>query len=709
MEAEVRKRHGLPTLHIDGRPFPPILAYVRPGYLPDFRDAGIHIYTSPLSSKALSAARFWTGIDEYDFAETRQLADSIFERDPNALLLPRIALGYAEAGWFPHEHPDELSELSNGKRGMVRDDGTRVAASSGHSFASKVWRDGASQALRAYIEFMESHYPERIIGYHVGGGISTEWVEWNVHNRKHLSDYSRPMEERFSEWLVERGPSWNERGIPSPTERMEGGHLSFRDPERDARSIEYSRCLSQTISETMLHLCRVAKRCTSSSRLVGAFYGYLWTHGETLCPQHAGHLCLGKILRSPDIDFIVSPYHYDDRGLGGVNYPQTLADEVRNSGKLYFNEVDTKTFLTDPQIDWMSQIARPRNAGDTIELLKRDFSYSISKGVGLWWMDLMDRGWFHHPTIARALGRLRGIYDSMDGEGAIKAAPSQIAVVLDEQSFHYLMPHSNLTSPLLSVQRQRELSGIGAPFDEVLLDSLSADHSLYIFLNAFYLEDEDRARMQRTLEGKGSLWVYAPGFIGGDGADIGGISEILGMNVRMLDREMPLDVVTGRSRHPIMSSVAPGTRFGCSVDGNYIARALNYPAKRAIGPVFYVDDREVIELGRIAGTDRTGLSLKEGDEGLRVYSSAPAVPSDIMRGLAKYVGVHCYLESNDLVYAGPRFLGIYARTGGLKRVRLPTESRVYDLYEERVVAETCNSLEMHMRANSTVMLQLDPQ
>ncbi len=709
-EAEIKKRRGLPTLYIDGKRVPPILAYVRPRYLPDFRDAGIRIYTSPLSRKALTAGKFWTGPDTYDFGETKCLADMIFERDPDALLMPRIAFGYVEAGWFAAQYPGELSRLSNDRAGYVSDDGILVKASSGHSFASEVWREKASRALKAYIQFMESSYPGRIIGYHIGGGVSTEWVEWNVHNRGHLSDYSQPMAHRFSRWLGKRHPDWIDDRLPSPSERMGSGLFSFRDPIRDLRSIEYSRCLSEAVSETMIGLCRVAKESTASSRLVGVFYGYLWTHGETLCPQHAGHLCLRKILRSPYIDFVASPYHYDYRGLGGVNYPQTLADEVRDSGKMYFNEIDTKTFLTDPRTKWMSQITRPSTTKDTIELLKRDFCYSLSKGVGLWWMDLMDQGWFHHPSITRALGRLQAIYYSLDDAGAIRSDGSQIAVVLDEESFHYLTPFSNLTSPLLPVQRQRELSRIGAPFDEVLLDSLSPNYAFYVLPNAFYLEDRDRRRIRRTLKGKGSLWIYAPGFLSEEGCSTAGISELLGMEMGMLVREMVIRVVTVRSDHPVMSSVAPATIFGSLVDEEYATQALNYPRKREIGPIFHVDDPDVVELGRIEGTDKTGLCLKEEEDGsLRAYSSAPSVPAEIIRGLAKYRGVHHYLESNDLVYASSRFLGVYALTGGLKRIRLPRVSRVFDLYEGRTIADASRELEIQMEANTTTMMLIDPQ
>jgi hypothetical protein len=213
--------------------------------------------------------------------------------------------------------------------------------------------------------------------------------------------------------------------------------------------------------------------------------------------------------------------------------------------------------------------------------------------------------------------------------------------------------------------------------------------------------------LRRVLRGKGSLWIYAPGFFNESGSSIAGISEILGMEVGILEREMPLEVVTGRPIHPSMTSVTPGTRYGIHVEKDYISRALNYPVKREIGPIFYVNDPRVIELGKIEGTEKTGLCLVSEDRTLRVYSSAPAVSADIIRGIAKHLGVHCYLESSDLVYANENFLAIYAFTSGLKSIRLPFISRVQDVYENRLLAEGTDRLDLRMRFNSTVMLKVE--
>ena len=46
-------------------------------------------------------------------------------------------------------------------------------------------------------------------------------------------------------------------------------------------------------------------------------------------------------LRSPDIDFFVSPYSYHFRGLGGDGLPMQPTESLRVHGKLYLFEEDT--------------------------------------------------------------------------------------------------------------------------------------------------------------------------------------------------------------------------------------------------------------------------------------------------------------------------------------------------------------------------------
>jgi len=703
LKSEIRRRRDGTELLINGKPVPPILAYVRPQFVPDFRDAGIHIYTSPLSLKPLTPNRFWVGAGHYDFDEADSLIEHYIRADPKSLIIPRIAMGYAEADWWPHQHPEELVVLSDGSRPRMEADGLGRACSQ-HSFASAKWRSEASQAVKALVEHLERRFPDKILGYHVGGGLCTEWVSWNVHSQARLEDYSQPMQEAFANWLQARGIEFDGSPIPSPRERMRASWITFRDPGEDQIAVEYSRFFSEAVSDTLLQLCHAAKQKTGGEKLVGVFYGYIWTHGETLCPQRAGHLCVSKVLSSPYLDFIASPYHYDFRGLGGVNFPQTLADEVLRHGKLYLNEVDTKTYRASKSLNWMKQIRQPRTAELSLELLKRDFSYALAKGIGMWWMDLFDEGWYHDPFLTRGLRRLQKIALEVL-EAPKRSQATEIGVVLDEDSFYYQKPVANLNSPLLACQRQSELSRIGAPFDELLHRNLPEKYKMYIFLNLFYLDRGEREQIRSITRrgGRGSLWVYCPGFIDPTGVSTDRVSNLTGIRIQLLDQEMPLVVSTYPKDDPILDGVPGGTRYGSEVDATYLRSALSYPPKRSIGPIFYAEDANAISLGDIEGTDEVGLAVKNGKDHISLYSAAPCVPATILRNLARQLDVHIYLDTGDLVYANGSFLAIYSLTSGVKRIHLRERGDVRELFQDQKVGEDLDHFSWKMRRHTTSM------
>ena len=104
-----------------------------------------------------------------------------------------------------------------------------------------------------------------------------------------------------------------------------------------------------------LALARTVREETNGEKLVGGFFGYVlelaWNMGFFATPstipdanvstiQRSGHLGLGRLLESPDIDFLVSPHSYGFRGMGGDGLPMQPAEALRRHGKIYFMEED---------------------------------------------------------------------------------------------------------------------------------------------------------------------------------------------------------------------------------------------------------------------------------------------------------------------------------------------------------------------------------
>jgi hypothetical protein len=102
------------------------------------------------------------------------------------------------------------------------------------------------------------------------------------------------------------------------------------------------------------------------------------------------------------------------------------------------------------------------------------------------------------------------------------------------------------------------------------------------------------------------------------------------------------------------------------------------------------------------GRNRPGLGVKTfnagtADEWHSVYSATPNIPSPVLRGVARYAGVHLYNEEGDVLYATPRFVAAHTVKGGPRTFKLPQPAEVvYDLYNRKQLgqntAEFCTQL-----------------
>src|SRR5262249_13021875 len=129
---------------------------------------------------------------------------------------------------------------------------------------------------------------------------------------------------------------------PNEVERYTTTHGIFFDPGVSGRVPDYFTFFNEMTADTLLENAAWLKELTGRKKIVGAFYGYLFCNFPNLSVNHTGHLGFTKVLRSHDVDFIASPYTYDNKQIGGPNNSQTLPEAVALHGKLYFNEVDTE-------------------------------------------------------------------------------------------------------------------------------------------------------------------------------------------------------------------------------------------------------------------------------------------------------------------------------------------------------------------------------
>ncbi len=736
--SEVRLHKGIPALFVNGRLTSQVLGApyrTTEADFKDFLDAGISIFSIYL--------RFdWTGPEQYDFTKVDDKLAFFLKLAPDALFLPRILLTPGE--WWCKEFPDEIT---------MRDDGSPAGMfrpACHPSLASEVYRDLSHKAMTAFITHLENLWGEHIVGYQPGNGFGGEWLMfnsfWEVRpgadppTKFGVEDYSPPARAAFRRWLVKiyKGSvedlrrSWGDPEVtfdnaepPDEIERYSSNHGIFFDPGISRRVTDYFSFFNDMTADMLLANCRWIKEITNRKKIVGSFYGYLWCNFPNLSVNHTGHLGFTRVLRSSDVDFIASPYTYDNKQLGGPNNSQTLPENVLLHGKLYFNEVDTETHLFQRQWRWGESLNNPKNWEETRGLLIRDFGYTLTKGIGMWWTNLHG-GNFHDPQIIGLLRDLKQV-DKNHLE-TDRRNNTEIAVVLDEETFKYFGDGEPLFNALLTAQKQWELGFMGAPWEPYLLTDMDnprlRDFKLYVFLNTFRVTPAQREAIHTRLKRNGAtaVWIYAPGYIGDRGLSTDFMQELTGIHLVEDDSAGELRVEISAFDHPYTESLPQGFVYGTDVNVANIIRWYDHqiylkdprdPSLRRdlpgfrIQPRFWSDDPKAEVLGKLAGLKKPGLVVKPQAGWTSVYSSAPILPAALLRNIARASGCHIYSDADDVIYASRSFLCIYAPRGGARVIRLPQKATVVDLLDQRILAKEAEEFELKLASHGSVLLRLE--
>jgi len=693
--AKVKMHNGAPTLFIDGKPNS---AMVYMTYNPNSKyygqvgEHGVHIYSFP----STCSRHTWQGFarqawlepgDHFDFSQLDEQILKILEADPNAYIFPRVYVNSPD--WWDKLHPDHLVLYDDGEgESKLFYETERKPCP---SWASEVWRTDTAYALTRYIEHIrQAPYADRVIGYHVASGTTEEWMYWGANEGKYC-DYSKPTVEAFRQWLTAKygtdaalQQAWGQAGvtlataaIPRYQKRVATEHGAFRDPTSARDVIDFQLFLSDLTAETIDYFARVVKQATNGETLFGTFYGYVLQLFEQR-QQNAGHLAPLKVWQSPDVDFLTSPTSYAFRNLaGGFSHFMSLTDSVKLHGKMWFDENDIRTWLTGGQKgEWGKQ--------DTYEgslaMQQREFANVISNACGKWWFD-MGGGWYDDPRILKDIGQMKAIADETVAWD--RRPVSQIAFIVDPQSLGYLRSHNGVTDWFM-LHQLPQLGRCGAPFGYYDLSDLAdmPPQRLYILANAWAPTGEQRAAIETVVKRNGAtaLWLYAPGLVRGGKLDERSMLDLTGIRLRFSEEAAPLKV-----------ALADGSAYGTD---------------QAFAPVVWADDPEAQVLGKLAGSERAGLVVKQMDGWTSIFSAAPVLPARLLRKLARDAGVHIYVDGDDTVYANASLLSLFVDNAGTRTVRLPKRATVTDLFSGETIAEEATEFRVEMGGESTRLWRL---
>lgn len=645
MKVKLTRDNGVLKVDIDGKLYNPLsFKSFRPNpkNVSEFYKAGVRLF-SVLTSGITSAlgvpyslyGESWVGDGKYDFSAIDKQMDMFIENAPDAYFAPMIQLDTRD--WYLKEHPEVPNSFTHL---------SQIAC-------DETWKRAAAEYLKAAICHIEEKYGDRVYGYFMLCGTTTEWFSDH--------DYEAPhpiKNEGYKRWRNDPNANLPERELLDKTGEVFLG--------KDEDEIYLARRFhNELISNLVLYFAEEAQSVIKKNKLLGVYYGYLFELGGKRL-YNAGSLGYEKVFLSPLIDMISSPSAYGYRGISDPSAFMLTQKTLDAHNKLYFLEFDHITHVAPERItegldgssDNCKMVTIPgshakcKNETESLNLMFRDFTLCMSKGAALWWFDMFD-GWFRSEGMMNAVSKMLSIAENLSDKPAKSVA--QIAVFAEGESMYRARKSANLATVCLSDIR-RTLAECGAPYDLYSISDLALDeadnYKMYIFVNQYDIKPETKALIEEKckVKGKTVLWLYAPNFATDGNLNIENISDITGITV-----------ASGQISHGKML---------------YNGKGYDYPLA---APYFSVCDENTTPLAFFE--DSTEAVAEKTVDGFKsVYCAACNLPSELLRDILIGSNIFVYSKNTSIyTYVNSNSIGVYNATGSDTEISLSEDGVYHDL------------------------------
>lgn len=663
-------RNGVPTLVRETRVYPNFWFYAAPPdedrvntVLEEIRqasEAGIHVFA--IGVEAVCDQHHFDGLLE----KCRILLARIVKIDSEAQVVFHLDL-VAPKGWeidFPE--------------GVYRDaNGDLAEPSLGDD---KFW---------SHVENLIRKFSKSLLGLPQAGhilGLDLDKDGWLL-AKEHGFDISIASKRKFREWVRERyqgdevllRASWfngtaDFEGVRIPDIHHKNRSTRLIEADRKERPVvDYYLFLSDLTARRIADLAYAVKEASEGRLIVGARYGKTFQNYR----PDSGQLSLGKILRTPEIDFIVASPSNRNRQPGGVSSFETPIDSFALNGKLFISLEDFKTSLsTRPEPEYGAPTIRTPQALEAVH--RRGFGGSCAHQTGVCWGDHWGNGWL---TAASVWERAKAMRDLAIRSMAVTCKDPDVAVFVDERTLGYLVDTESFGN--LVEETLEAIGRAGVSFGLYLLSDLThrvkfPECKVYVFLNAWDIRPDLRSAIKQRLHKDGKLlfWVYSAGLFDNGRESIERAREVTGIAIRP---------------QPIFS------RAGTSILDRRNVLAQAFPSnviqtETTVEPTYFA----VPEDGSVVGEyTQTGLpsfvmrdiSVEESKQTwTSVFLGELAMNSSLLRALAQKAGAHVWSFHDDVIHVRPPFLTVHCSGDGQRTIALPGKWSAYNLLTSEWVA-----------------------
>lgn len=635
--------------------------------------------------------------------------------NPEAQLI--IALDFNAPQWWMEENPGELAALS-------KESVTKTNA----SFASEKWKQESGEIMLAAIDhMMRQPYANNIIGFKITGGYTLEWNWWAQSGiYTDVGDFSECGIHAFRAWLTEKygndvalQEAWGDRTVtletvmpPAREDRADDYWDTVATIQDMPDFMDYELYMAELKADTIEYFCKLVDDHIENRLIVGTYGGYFFPGGGYEFSSAVSNVYFQRMLQSEHIDFIKSPWMYGMREVGETAQFMGPADSLDLYGKLWVVEEDSRLNrkeMAEGQ-DGRASVGWTRNYQQSVEQIKRNFSYILSKGMGVSFYNLM-WDFFDDDQYYGAIGQM---YEEMTlSIGLPNESTAEIAVIVDGES-QMLIPweskyQNHTLYDSIYVEQLKELGYCGASYDMYLLDDLAdglvPEYKVYLFLATTNMTQRERDAV-KALQKNGNIliWQFTDAIADGEKTELALMEEMIGMDLSIVStkRKQIAASIIFNNTHWLTKGMAEGQPYGVE-------------SYDTMSPVIAVTDKSATPLAYHSTTSTTdgtpagqvSLAVKEMDGWTSVYSAVPNMPQIMLRNMLKKTGCHIYTESGtDVIYANNNYVALHSIFAGERTVELPGNYTVYDVFNRQIISTNTDSFTVTLSGKETRLFRI---
>ena len=588
-----------------------------------------------------------------------------------------------------------------------------------YSYGSEAWGRQCNRRLQELItELSQKEYARSIIGFSPGMG------SYGENNQRHArtvgahapQDFSPAMTNFFRKWLLQEyggdvakfAAAWNrpapfnfsQAQVPTLLQRVPKKRGAFYDTDLQRQSLDYIRCDSQVILHRVLKLCQTVKEQSENKLFTFAQFGYF--------TESYLHKELQLALKNPYLDGMGPAPPYINRGPGDDIMDHGSAESIRQNGKVWLFQADVRSHLADAH-NW--RYGRTHNEEESLAVYLRDLGHYMTTGTTPYYLNF--ERWFDTPRLLDLASRFNEYLTLASSYPRHSAA--EIAVVADPMSLGVGMEFSyvrRIMPPMqssLGYNRTLEWHHLAAPYDFLLLDDLleARDLNRYkviIFAANYAISTKQRQLVEQLLKQnqRTLVWLYAPGIYSHqDGKFQYGAqpAAISGFQLEMSDKihDLAIKLHDGSEAGFFSREIYGGITMP---DKPFILRRETFRPRLSVMPEPGVEIfGHYLEDGKPAAAKRVQKTHTD------IFWGSTALNKEVLTDILRKAGVHLYSDKPAVVYANRNFLSLHTPTAGTRTLTLPSKAEIiYDLYNEKILAENTDCLELEMPVNSTCLV-----